>query len=424
VSDYFLGLSFSCIIALFMGVKKQWRFREKGLSNAFLLICIFIVSFIIAVESSNDIPPNPLLGLLGIITIPAYLIVRNKNKVHKEHQDNRVLYSIAKQKNLSSEVPILQEVPEGPEYGIAGYIDVETTGLSAKKDQIIEFAIALICYEKSTCKIIGIVDSYCGLREPTVPISPEASSVNGIYMHDVKGKDLDYKRINELLDKADFFISHNADFDRKFVMALFPSVVEKDWLCSMNGIDWLGKGFYSKSLQYLLSMHGICPSSAHRASGDVESAIKLLACSADNKNSYFSELITKHAREKLSKKNKPGYYNGKHYTEYVGTIKILRREGEDGSAEKLLLKLLDAVESESRAKGFGVAPWYYEQLAIIYRKRKDYLKELEILERFARQKHSPGASPPKLLERLEKVRKLTLKHISSYQPTNTGTEYL
>ncbi len=319
------------------------------------------------------------------------------------------------------EIPILQEAPEGPEYGIAGYIDVETTGLNEKKDQIIEFAISLLCFEKNTFNIVGIVDSYSGLREPTIPIPPEASKVNGIYMHDVRGKDLDYGRINELLDKAEFFISHNADFDRKFVRVLFPSVDDKEWLCSMNGIDWRSKGFCSKGLQNLLAMHGICPSSAHRASGDVESAIKLLTCSSENGNSYFSELVKGKIKvKKLSKKNKTGYYNGKHYTEYVETIKILRREGEEDAAEKLLLKLLDTIELEAASEEFGVAPWYYEQLAIIYRKRKDYFKEIEILERFAKQRHAPGASSPRFLERLEKARKLALKSAPTVSNNQTG----
>ena len=51
----------------------------------------------------------------------------------------------------------------------------------------------------------------------------------------------------------------------------------------------------------------------------------------------------------------------------------------------------------------GVAPWYYEQLAIIYRKRKDYLKEIEVLERFAKQKHAPGASPQSFWKDLRKL---------------------
>ena len=55
---------------------------------------------------------------------------------------------------------------------------------------------------------------------------------------------------------------------------------------------------------------------------------------------------------------------------------------------------------------WGVAPWYYEQLAIIYRKRKGYDSELRILGRFAEQKHGPGIKPAKLLARLEKAKQL------------------
>lgn len=81
----------------------------------------------------------------------------------------------------------------------------------------------------------------------------------------------------------------------------------------------------------------------------------------------------------------------------------------------LNLRSLYFIELESASEGFGVAPWYYEQLAIIYRKQKDYLREIEILERFAKQKHAPGVTPQKLLERLEKARKLALKSASSNQ---------
>jgi len=53
-----------------------------------------------------------------------------------------------------------------------------------------------------------------------------------------------------------------------------------------------------------------------------------------------------------------------------------------------------------------VAPWPYEQLAIIYHRTKDYTSEVHILERFARQRHASGVKPAKLLERLEKARML------------------
>ncbi len=101
---------------------------------------------------------------------------------------------------------------------------------------------------------------------------------------------------------------------------------------------------------------------------------------------------------------KSGFYQGKHYTEYVETIKGMKKNGQLIELETLLLALLDAVETEARANDLGVAPWCYEQLAITYRKKKDIGAEIAILERFAAQKHAPGVTPPRLLGRLEKAK--------------------
>ncbi len=103
---------------------------------------------------------------------------------------------------------------------------------------------------------------------------------------------------------------------------------------------------------------------------------------------------------------RPGYVQGRHYTAYVEEVKALRRSGDDQGAERLLLALVDATEAESRATRGGVAPWYYEELAILYRERKDYAAEVAVLERFGCQPHAPGVKPPRLQERLEKARLL------------------
>ena len=100
---------------------------------------------------------------------------------------------------------------------------------------------------------------------------------------------------------------------------------------------------------------------------------------------------------------KPGYVDGKHFTRYIDTVKELKRKGEYDRAINLLLKLVEATEDESRVEGFGVAPWYYEQLAIIYKKIRDKDNEIKILERFTKQKHAPGVTPGKLYERLNKL---------------------
>jgi hypothetical protein len=108
-------------------------------------------------------------------------------------------------------------------------------------------------------------------------------------------------------------------------------------------------------------------------------------------------------------KSDAGTLRGKHYTEYAEEVRVLRRYEHDKTAETLLVELLDVIEAESANTGWGVAPWYYEQLAIIYRKRKDYAAEVKTLERFASAPHAPGSSPPKLLERLDKARALAAK---------------
>ena len=100
---------------------------------------------------------------------------------------------------------------------------------------------------------------------------------------------------------------------------------------------------------------------------------------------------------------KPGYYHGRHYTTHVDDVKNLKRGGKLEEAERLLLRLLEATEEESSVTGGVVPPWYSEQLAIIYRKQKDYAKEVATLERYV---GHPEALPTKLLDRLEKARAL------------------
>lgn len=107
--------------------------------------------------------------------------------------------------------------------------------------------------------------------------------------------------------------------------------------------------------------------------------------------------------------DRPGYVRGRQYTTYVENVQNLKRQSKFEDAEKLLLELICATETESKAEKTGVAPWYYEELAKIYRKQKDYQKEVEILKRFAKQKHARGVKPNQLLDRLEKAKALLRK---------------
>ncbi|MEO3433699.1 exonuclease domain-containing protein [Inquilinus sp. CAU 1745] len=88
----------------------------------------------------------------------------------------------------------------------------------------------------------------------------------------------------------------------------------------------------------------------------------------------------------------------------VNAVTILKRERRYQEALALLLPTLDAMEKLENC-ALGVAPWYYEQCAIIYRKMGNDYAELEVLQRYAGQPKALGAGPAKLQERLEKVQR-------------------
>jgi hypothetical protein len=96
-----------------------------------------------------------------------------------------------------------------------------------------------------------------------------------------------------------------------------------------------------------------------------------------------------------------------HYTGAVERVKYLKSESRFAEAIELLRKLVDEVEAEAVQEGYGVAPWYYEQLAIIFRKLRRHSEEVDILERYMGQPHAPGVGPAKLKDRLERARERT-----------------
>ena len=116
--------------------------------------------------------------------------------------------------------------------------------------------------------------------------------------------------------------------------------------------------------------------------------------------------------------DRPGYVEGVHFTEQVERIKDLKRSHRVSEAIALLLKCIDATEAEDRVNNWGVAPAYYEDLAILYRKEKRLSDEVAILERFQRQRKGPGVLPDKLAGRLIKARAL----LSRSQQRETGHE--
>lgn len=101
-------------------------------------------------------------------------------------------------------------------------------------------------------------------------------------------------------------------------------------------------------------------------------------------DSHIAERINKKMRElgKVNTVDRPGNYQGRHYTTYLEEIKELKRSNSADELERLLLGLIDATEAQAKVEGYGIAPYYTEQLAILYRKQGEYFKEIKILSRY------------------------------------------
>ena len=170
------------------------------------------------------------------------------------------------------------------------FLDLETTGLDKKEDKIIEIAIKCIEITKESGQDIAVIDSYESLQDPGCPIPEISTQINGITDEMVQGKSIDWAYVENILNKSQLIIAHNAQFDRSFMDLTLPLSKNKIWACSINDIDWDERGFKSFKQELLCIWHGFYYDS-HRAMIDVDALIHLLTHSSYANNKPIVELI-------------------------------------------------------------------------------------------------------------------------------------
>ena len=167
--------------------------------------------------------------------------------------------------------------PDGEPTKIAILVDVETTGLDAARDEIIE--LGMVAFEFSAAKghvyrVLGRFDSF---RDPGIPIPQFITALTSITDDMVEGASIDADAVAAFVTNAAVVIAHKADFDRRFVERAWPEVFEHlAWACSMSEIDWATEGIEGTKLGYLIAGRGWFHE-AHRAVEDCMALLEALA---------------------------------------------------------------------------------------------------------------------------------------------------
>ena len=167
------------------------------------------------------------------------------------------------------------------DYGLI--VDVETTGLKAGEDKVIE--IGLVEFRVGSDGQPLISSMYSGVEDPGVPLSAEISRLTGLTDDVLQGQAIDWELVRRYWARASVIVAHNAEFDRGFLMAR-PELrdLPKHWACSVRHIDWRAKHFGSLKLNYLAADHGFANPFAHRAMFDCATTFRLIA-------PHLSELV-------------------------------------------------------------------------------------------------------------------------------------
>lgn len=181
----------------------------------------------------------------------------------------------------------------GGETFVAAVLDVETTGLDAAQDAVIELALRRFRYDKAG-RILKIDACWSWFEDPGCALSEEVTRLTGLTDSGLAGHRIDEETATRLLQPCHLIIAHNAAFDRRFVERRLPGAAGLPWACSMCEIDWAIAGFEGRSLGWLGAQAGWFHD-AHRASGDVDAVIALLSHVLPDGRTALAELAERSA---------------------------------------------------------------------------------------------------------------------------------
>lgn len=156
-----------------------------------------------------------------------------------------------------------------------------------------ERALKTIAFLDTECEGPGNARRMTQLAIVNAAYDAEGDAVVGIleeYFMDA-GQTLDKPRVREALERADFIVAHNANFDSSLLARDLPGTEKLKWLCSFRGIAWKPLlGVQSASLETLMGKTGLKYTQDHNARSDASDLKHLLSLKREGRT-YLKRLL-------------------------------------------------------------------------------------------------------------------------------------
>lgn len=154
-------------------------------------------------------------------------------------------------------------------------IDTETTGLGSQDEPV---SVAAIVYEVAMPSGVMIreIESYYELREPAVPIHPQAQAIHGLSLGVLHGRKLNADTLIRICYTVDVLVAHNAKFDRRMLRSLVPAIHTRTWACSMLALRDRWAPLPSRSLGAICDALDVARPKPHNALTDCRSLAEVL----------------------------------------------------------------------------------------------------------------------------------------------------
>jgi DNA polymerase-3 subunit epsilon len=196
--------------------------------------------------------------------------------------DRQALEVTAARLEAHPDYRVLRRLPDDPSSEGAGepvrralFVDVETTGVDAARDKVIELAMVLFGYDAEG-RVTGVEARFDQLEDPGRPIPSEIVELTGIRDEDVRGRKIDEGEALDLISRAHLVVAHNARFDRAFLERRLGVFAELPWACSAQDVPWRREGLESRKLEFLVYRFGSFYD-GHRAVNDCVAGVHVLS---------------------------------------------------------------------------------------------------------------------------------------------------